>query len=240
VRRLIVFDCDGTLVDSQATIVACARAAFVAEGLEPPAAGAVRRIVGLSLAEAMLELMPEPDPVLALRLAERYKAAFVAHRAQPGFHEPLFPGTRELLDVLQARGLRLGIATGKVMRGLRLVLEQHGLGHYFMTLQTADLHPSKPHPAMLRAAMADAEAMPAETMFVGDTTFDILMAVAAGAMPVGVAWGNHDARELAEAGASCVLDRFEDLLALLPPPALSPVPSTTTAAAGVPNAVTGD
>ena len=99
--------------------------------------------------------MAEPDPAVGARLAEHYKAAFLEHRRQPEFHEPLFPGTRELLDALLARDLVLGVATGKAMRGLRFVLELHGLERYFATLQTADLHPSKPHPAMLQAAMAE-------------------------------------------------------------------------------------
>jgi phosphoglycolate phosphatase len=214
--KLIVFDCDGTLVDSQATIVACAQAAFQAEGLAPPRAEAIRRIVGLSLVEAVLQLMDEPDPAAAPRLAEHYKAAFLEHRASPGFHEPLFPGTRALLDDLLARDFVLGVATGKAMRGLRFVLEHHGLERHFTTLQTADLHPSKPHPAMLAAAMAETGLPPAATMLIGDTTYDILMARAAGAMPVGVSWGNHAPEELAAAGAATVLDRFEQLHALLP------------------------
>lgn len=216
--RLILFDCDGTLVDSQATIVTCAQAAFTAQGLAPPAAEAVRRIVGLSLAEAMLELLPEPDPSLALRLAELYKSAFLTHRTRPDFHEPLFPGTRELLDALRERDLLLGVVTGKAMRGLRFVLERHGLEDHFVTLQTADLHPSKPHPAMVRAAMAETGVGPAQTMVVGDTSFDILMAVAAGALPVGVSWGNHPPEELAAAGAHLVLARFEELHGLLARP----------------------
>jgi phosphoglycolate phosphatase len=213
--RLVVFDCDGTLVDSQATIVACAQAAFQAEGLAVPSADAIRRIVGLSLVEAVLELMTEPDPARAPTLAEHYKAAFLEHRARPEFHEPLFPGTRELLDELQARDLVLGIATGKAMRGLRAVLEHHGLERHFTTLQTADLHPSKPHPAMLQAAMAEAGVASTATMLIGDTTYDILMARAAGAVPVGVSWGNHPAEELVQAGAVSVLRHFDELHGLL-------------------------
>jgi phosphoglycolate phosphatase len=216
--RLIVFDCDGTLVDSQAGIVACVQAAFLAENLSPPPAGAIRRVVGLSLLEAMLELMAEPEPAVAARLVDGYKAASRERRNRPEFHEPLFPGARALLDALLERGLLLGVATGKAMRGLRFVLERHGLERHFATLQTADLHPSKPHPAMLRAAMTETGAAPGETMLVGDTTFDVLMARAAGAMPVGVGWGNHPADELTAAGAACVLDRFEDLPRLLPDP----------------------
>jgi phosphoglycolate phosphatase len=214
--HLIVFDCDGTLVDSQAGIVACVQAAFLAESLIPPPAGAIRRVVGLSLLEAMLELMAEPEPLVAARLVGGYKTASRERRGRPEFHEPLFPGARELLDALLERELLLGVATGKAMRGLHFVLERHGLERHFATLQTADLHPSKPHPAMLRAAMAETGTAPGETMLVGDTTFDVLMARAAKVMPVGVGWGNHPADELAAAGAACVLDRFEDLVGLLP------------------------
>ena len=159
--------------------------------------------------------MDEPDPAAAPRLAEHYKAAFLEHRARPDFHEPLFPGTRELLDTLLERDFVLGVATGKAMRGLRFVLEHHGLERHFATLQTADLHPSKPHPAMLQAAMAEAGMPPASTMLIGDTTYDILMARSAGAMPVGVSWGNHPPHELGAAGAVRVLDRFDQLHELL-------------------------
>jgi phosphoglycolate phosphatase len=214
--RLILFDCDGTLVDSQASIVACVQAAFIAEGLPPPVPAAVRRIVGLSLEPALMALMEEPDPLVARRLAAGYKQAFIQHRSSPAYHEPLFPGTRELLDRLCARGLLLGVATGKAMRGLRFVLEHHGLADRFVTLQTADQHPSKPHPAMVEAAMAATGVSAAATMVVGDTTFDVLMARAAGALPVGVSWGNHPAAELVAAGAVRVLDRFDELHALLP------------------------
>lgn len=212
---LIVFDCDGTLVDSQASIVACMQAAFAVEGLPSLPAEAVRRIVGLSLVEAVAALLPEPDLTLATRLAEHYKEAFLTYRARPDFHEPLFPGTLELLDALHERELLMGVATGKAMRGLRFILERHGLEKYFVTLQTADLHPSKPHPAMLRAAMAEVGVRPHQTMLVGDTSYDILMARAAAALPVGVSWGNHPASELTAAGAAHVLDRFDEFLPLL-------------------------
>lgn len=210
--RLVVFDIDGTLVDSQATIVACAREAFVAAGLPPPDADAVRRIVGLSLPEAMRALLGRDEPALAERIAAYYRDAFLARRARPDHEEPLFPGAREIVELLDARGILLGVATGKAMRGLKAVLERHGLAERFVTLQTADRHPSKPHPAMLLAAMAEAGVEPGDTALVGDTTYDIEMARAARALPIGVAWGNHPPDELAAAGAARVLDRFDELL----------------------------
>ncbi len=208
---LIIFDVDGTLVDSQATIVACAQRAFSAEGLRPPPAEAVRRIVGLSLTEAMTVLLGRQDPVLAARIAQSYRDAFLEYRLTPEFQEPLFPGARAILERLRDQEVPLGVATGKAMRGLRSIIERHGLEGFFQTLQTADLHPSKPHPAMVEAAMAEVGVAPGGTMMVGDTTYDILMARAAGADGIGVGWGNHPPAELEAAGASAVLDRFADL-----------------------------
>ncbi len=214
--KLVVFDIDGTLVDSQATIVACAREAFLAAGLAPPGAAAVRRIVGLSLPEAMRVLLGRDDPATAARIAAFYKEAFAARRRRPDHQEPLFPGAREILDELEARGVLLGVATGKAMRGLLSVLERHGLERRFVTLQTADRHPSKPHPSMLLAAMAETGTDPRDTLFVGDTVFDVEMARAAGVLPIGVRWGNHPPEELRGAGAAHLLDRFADLADLLP------------------------
>ena len=213
--RLVVFDCDGTLVDSQRLIVACMSEAFLAEGLAPPTPDAIRRIVGLSLVLATATLLDGEDEALALRIAEAYQRAFRERHDRGGIYEPLFPGALELLDELRAQGLALGIATGKRMRGLRLVLERHRMIERFVTLQTADHHPSKPHPAMLEAAMAETGCAAEETILVGDTTFDILMARAAGAVPIGVAWGNHPSEELADAGAVRVMRRFDELLELL-------------------------
>jgi len=210
--RLVVFDLDGTLVDSQATIVTCAQAAFVAEGLEPPPPDAIRRIVGLSLAQAMAVLLGHDDPVQSEKIAEGYRQAFLMHRARPDFDEPLFEGAIEVLDALAARDLALGIATGKAMRGLRHVLAHHRLEDRFVTLQTADLHPSKPHPAMLEAAMRETGVAAHETLMIGDTSYDVLMAKAAGVTPIGVAWGNHPVEELRLAGAAAVIDSFPALL----------------------------
>ena len=199
--RLAVFDCDGTLVDSQHSIVACMGAAFVAAGLVAPTAEAVRRVVGLPLAAGVAKL----SPLLALaecqRVAELYKQAFVDLRRDGSIAEPLFPGVRELLDALAAEGVILGVATGKGRRGLRITLEQHGLLDRFTTLQTADDAPGKPDPEMLRRAMAETGAEPAATAMIGDTTYDILMALRAGTAAIGVGWGYHPPEELKAAGA---------------------------------------
>lgn len=214
--RLVVFDLDGTLVDSRHVIVACAQAAFAGEGLAPPPAEAIARIVGLSLDRAAHVLLGRDDPALVSRLSDGYRRAFIALHEDPAFDEPLFPGALTVLDGLAERGVPLAIATGKGRRGLLTILEKHCIRDRFVSLQTADAHPSKPHPAMLLAALADAGVAPAEAVMVGDTTFDIVMAKAAGVAAIGVAWGNHPAAELTEAGAVAIIDEFPQLMALLP------------------------
>lgn len=213
--RLIVFDCDGTLVDSQHLIIEAMGLAFAAEGMPPPPDDAVRSVVGLSLAIAIGQLLPQAGAGDCLRLAERYKVAFHDIRQRPEFHEPLFEGAREGLHALDRAGFVLAVATGKGIRGLRAVLDHHGLGDLFRSLQTADQHPSKPHPAMLEAAIRETGSDPAATSLVGDTSYDMLMARAAGAQPIGVAWGYHPAEALRAAGAAVILERFDQLLETL-------------------------
>jgi phosphoglycolate phosphatase len=213
--RLILFDCDGTLVDSQHVIVETMNRAFLADGLQPPSAESVRRIVGLSLETAMATLHPGGAPADHVRLAEAYKEAFTELRLSGDFQEPMFDGARETLDRLAERDILLGVATGKSLRGLRLVLEHHGLRDHFVTLQTADFHPSKPHPAMVEAALRETGCAAEETWLIGDTSFDMEMAVAAGVRPIGVDWGYHPAEELRAAGAAALLESFPEVLTLL-------------------------
>lgn len=210
--RLAVFDCDGTLVDSQANICRAMAAAFVSARLPEPDPRDVRRIVGLSLVEAVARLAPDHDPDLHGRVADDYKLHFRAMRTNGALlDEPLFPGIADAITTLLDRGWLLGVATGKSDRGLSLLLAHHGLDRHFVTLQTADRHPSKPHPSMLATAMADAGAVPARTVMIGDTSFDMAMAVNAGVHAVGVGWGYHAPRELHDAGADAICD---DALAL--------------------------
>ena len=212
--RLIVFDCDGTLVDSQHLIVAAAERAVLAEGLAAPAAADVHAVIGLSLEAAMSVLEPAAEPALRLRLVERYRAAWQALR-RDGMHEPLYPGALATLHELDRRGHLLGVATGKGRSGLDSVLAHHRLSALFISLQTADRHPSKPHPSMLEAAMRETGSAPEETLMVGDTSYDMTMAHAAGVGAIGVAWGYHPVEVLAKAGASTILERFEQLLDLV-------------------------
>lgn len=200
-NRLALFDCDGTLVDSQHNIILCMDDAFHRAGLPAPDRSETRRIVGLSLIPAMQVLVPDADAELIVQLAEDFKTAFQRLRAKGLVEEPLYAGIVEALDALAADGWLLGVATGKSDRGLALGLAHHGLGDRFITLQTADRHPSKPHPSMIREAMADAGASPSTTVMIGDTSFDMAMGVAAGARALGVDWGYHDAQELVAAGA---------------------------------------
>ena len=214
--RLAVFDCDGTLVDSQVNIIRAMTESFARVGLPAPDDHAIRHVVGLSLIETMVTLVPDGDAALHAHLAGEYRDAYHRLRAAGTLVvEPLYPGVREALVELEARGWRLGVATGKSDRGLALLLAHHDLTHHFVTLQTADRHPSKPHPSMLVLAMTHAGSAPPDTVMIGDTSFDMAMGVAAGARTIGVDWGYHAPAALIAAGAERVVGSTADLLAAL-------------------------
>jgi phosphoglycolate phosphatase len=204
VIRLAVFDCDGTLVDGQASICDAMEAAFAAFGLAPPGRNEIRRAVGLSLPQAAQRLLPDATAARHHEIAEAYKVAFRDARTEGRISQPLFDGIPEALDGLRAAGWQLAVATGMSERGLSHCLAMHGISDRFVSLQTADHHPSKPHPAMLEAALLEAGAEPAQAVMIGDTMFDIHMAIDAGVRAVGVAWGYHAPAELIEAGAEHV------------------------------------
>ena len=213
--RLAIFDCDGTLVDSQADICAAMDAAFEAAGLVPPDRNATRRVVGLSLPEAMRRLRPDGTADDHSMLAQLYRDAFRERRMAGQVAEPLYEGIAALIEELAGAGWLLGVATGKSDRGLAHCLETHGLTGHFITLQTADRHPSKPHPSMIEACLAESGASPSETAMIGDTAFDMAMAVNAGVRAIGVDWGYHHPRELVEAGAEAVAGSIAELRLLL-------------------------
>ena len=214
-RRLVVFDCDGTLVDSQRTIVGAMNRAFDGLNFPRPSEDAVRRVIGLSLSGSMARLLPEGSARDHERLIEGYRSAFLETRSAPDYEEPLYPGVVEALDHVEGSGMLAGVATGKSLRGLEATLRHHGIDDRFVTLQTADWNPGKPHPAMVQRAIAEAGAEPGTTVVVGDTTYDMEMARAAGAYAVGVSWGYHPVDELRAAGAHAVIDRFQDLAGVL-------------------------
>ncbi|WP_142848565.1 HAD family hydrolase [Telmatospirillum sp. J64-1] len=214
--RLAVFDVDGTLIDSQHNIIAAMTEAWRAHGYADPRPEAVRRIIGLSLVEAVATLMPEASPEEHLKVAHAYKDAFFTLRQAPDHHEPLFPGAREALARLEDEGWLLAVATGKTRRGLDAMIERHGLEGIFVSLQTADGNPGKPHPGMLLRAVEEAGAETANSVMIGDTTFDMQMARSAGTGAVGVAWGYHAASELRAAGAHVLVEDYGHLPGLLP------------------------
>ncbi|BBC74199.1 haloacid dehalogenase [Altererythrobacter sp. B11] len=213
--RLAVFDCDGTLSDGQAAVCTAMEAAFAEARLQAPERYRVRRIVGLSLPHAMAQLAPDAPREVQAALVESYKQAFRRARLDGSLHEPLFDGIADLLGALHGTGWVLGVATGKSDRGLHSTLTTHGVHALFTTLQTADRHPSKPHPSMLEQAMADALARPANTVMIGDTVFDVEMARTAGVRAIGVAWGYHEPAELLAAGAEAVAATPAELKELL-------------------------
>ena len=208
--KLVVFDVDGTLVDSQHHIHSGMTHAFEDMGLPAPGLAQVMATVGLSLPVAMARLVPDGDAGTHAGLVDGYKRAFLANRIKED--APLYPGALACLDLLAARDdLLLAVATGKSRRGLDAMIAAHGLDGRFISLQTADHHPSKPHPAMLQAALADAGVGPGDAVMVGDTSFDIDMAVAAGVTGFGVDWGYHPTQALHAAGAALVAGDFIEL-----------------------------
>lgn len=216
--RLVVFDVDGTLIDSQDFIVEAMTRAFAGIDRPAPARADVLQIVGLSLTDAVARLAPDLNAATVAAGAAAYKAAFVALREERGgeANAPLYPGAREAIEALHARDeVLLGVATGKARRGLDHALQSHGLDRFFVTRQTADDHPSKPNPSMLFAALAETGVERGNAVMIGDTTYDIEMGRAAGMTAFGVSWGYHTPDALVAAGADAILRDFAELPATL-------------------------
>lgn len=217
--KLIIFDCDGTLVDSQHKICAAMTHAFTAMALPVPARSEILGIVGLSLPQVFAVLAPEQPPRVQAELAELYRMDFPARGGEAALHDPLFAGVGAVVATLARRSdLVLGMATGKSRRGVARILEREGWSGHFLTIQTADDHPSKPHPAMILQAMAEVGGNAATTVMVGDTTYDMEMARNAGVRGVGVGWGYHEPARLLTAGAERVVTSSQELLAAIAEP----------------------
>ncbi|HEY0832974.1 MAG TPA: HAD-IA family hydrolase [Azospirillum sp.] len=207
--RLALFDCDGTLVDSQHAIVDSMAKAWRDHGLGVPDVGAVRRMVGLPLQQAIATLAPHLDAETALEVADSYRDHFFDLRRTGALEEPLFPGIAEALDALERAGVLLGVATGKSRRGLLAVLEHHGLRARFVTLRTSDDGPGKPHPDMVFRALHESGVERGGAVMIGDTTYDMQMARNARIAALGVSWGYHAVAELRAAGADRIVDAGE-------------------------------
>lgn len=214
--RLIVFDVDGTLVDSAGLIVETAQRAFAEEGLAVPDPDFVREGIGLSLFDALHRLAPDADLVTVERLVQAYRRHYQAGVADARQREPLFEGTEVTLRGLHAQpDTLLAIATGKAFKGVERLLSVHGLTDLFVSIQTPDHNPSKPHPGMLRRAMAETGADIAGLVMIGDSTYDMEMARAIGAAAIGVTWGYHAPDALTGAGARRIVSRFGELPAAI-------------------------
>ena len=209
--KLAVFDVDGTIVDSEYTIVRAMTEAWRRSDLGIPMPQDIRRIIGLSLTDACAALIPWAPRTTQKALAEAYSDAWRTFSFLPESIDPLFPGVVDTLDRLEDQGWVLGIATGKSRRGLMTVLEGNDLTGRFVTMQTADDNPGKPHPAMLLRAAAAVGAHLERVVMIGDTAYDMEMAVSAKTKAVGVSWGYHTLDELKSAGAQVILDCFDTL-----------------------------
>ncbi|MCB2092833.1 MAG: HAD-IA family hydrolase [Rhodobacteraceae bacterium] len=212
--RLVVFDVDGTLVDSQDHIVSAMAEAFAQAGCTAPSRPEVLDIVGLSLPEAIGRLTQDQAAPVQAQIMAAYKQIFSAN--SPTRIAPLYPGARDFLDDLRVRpGMLLGVATGNSRRGLARILDNHGLTGVFATSQVADDHPSKPDPSMLLAAMDETGVTADQAVMIGDTSYDMAMGRAAGMQAIGVVWGYHPAEMLRQAGATEIVGSFAALRRVL-------------------------
>lgn len=189
---LIVFDWDGTLMDSTASIVKSIQAAAESLKLPVPDNKTAAYVIGLGLFEAMQAVMPDADPTVYPLMADKYRHYYLQFSQEV----PLFEGVIEMLEDLTAQEYQLAVATGKSRAGLKRVLEQTGTGRFFQATRTADQTHSKPHPAMLQEITEELGEDMARTVMIGDTTHDLLMASNAGAAGIAVQYGAHPANEL--------------------------------------------
>jgi phosphoglycolate phosphatase len=207
--RLLVFDWDGTLIDSAGRIVACLRAAAQDLGLPARADAHYADVIGLGLPQAIARLYPELDPEMATCYRDRYAERFVRADAEPS---AFFPGAMETLLELRRRGHVLAVATGKSRRGLDRVLGRLGLADFFDLTRCADETASKPDPRMVHEILAVLGATAADALVVGDTEYDLEMARRAGVASVGVSYGVHGPQRLRRHAPVGIVDALAELL----------------------------
>lgn len=209
--KLVIFDVDGTLVDSQGHILASMAGAFKAHDLPSPGRDAILSIVGLSLPEAFVRLVPDHADKRE-SLTQAYKDTFMDLRKTGKAHSPLYPGAEDVLAGLSSQDdVVLGIATGKSRRGLDHLIEVNGWEKTFQTIQVADHHPSKPHPSMVLTCLSETGVDAVDAIMVGDTSYDMEMARGAGVRGLGVSWGYHADEALIGAGAVQILRDYTQM-----------------------------
>jgi phosphoglycolate phosphatase len=205
--ELLIFDWDGTLMDSAGVIVDSIQRACEDLGLEVPSDRASRQIIGLGLAQALQTLLPALPAERYPLLVDRYRHHYLGR----DLDIPLFQGVEAGIRELHARGFQLAVATGKSRLGLSRALEASGLGPWFAATRTADQTHSKPHPAMVLEIVEELGADPRRTLVIGDTSHDLQMAASARVASLGVTYGAHDADDLLPHAPLALLDSFREV-----------------------------
>jgi phosphoglycolate phosphatase len=208
---LLIFDWDGTLMDSAGVIVDSIQRACEDIGLPAPSERASRQIIGLGLMQALQTLLPDLPAEDYPRLVERYRHHYLGRDAQI----PLFAGVTDGIRALSESGFQLAVATGKSRVGLERALEASGLGAWFVATRCADQTHSKPHPAMVLELIDELGADPVRTLVIGDTSHDLLMAANAGVASLGVTYGAHEAGDLHPHAPLALMDSFAEVHAWL-------------------------
>ncbi|MBB3046548.1 phosphoglycolate phosphatase [Litorivivens lipolytica] len=209
---VVIFDWDGTLIDSAGKIVACMQQAARDADLPPPSDAEVRNIIGLGLDLAIHQLFPEASVTTRGALREHYSRNFIAADQTPC---EFFPGVTELLSSLKAQGAVLAVATGKSRKGLLRVLGNSGFEHFFAATRCADETASKPDPLMLHELCEEFRISPEEAVMVGDTEYDLEMAKRIAMPSVGVSYGAHAPERLAQWEPLQIIDAFGELEGVL-------------------------
>jgi len=208
--KVVIFDWDGTVMDSVGKIVNCVQLAAAQNQLVVPGYDEAKQIIGLSLDPAFARLFPQADAATRRLLAEAYKDVYQHHDKTP---TPLFAGARELFSQLQQQGYLLAVATGKMRRGLQRMWDETDTAHFFTASCCADEAQSKPHPQMLQQILAYLKLQPAQALMVGDTIHDLAMAHAIAMPRVGITHGVHGPADFAPFAPKAVIDSLPELLA---------------------------